>query len=113
VAISQEGRWLIRGENGEPVLEGLRTFTRSSTPPHRSETRGVSCGGGAKHGIRRASFALTFDVYGHLFALKEEDTALMAASEVGLLERGLWPPGPNRSLAIPQRLEAGFPAPPA
>ncbi|VWX52978.1 tyrosine-type recombinase/integrase [Novosphingobium sp. 9U] len=35
-----------------------------------------------------ASIALTFDVYGHLFAAQEEDAAVMAALEAGVLGAG-------------------------
>jgi len=76
------------GEDGHPVLEGLYSlhdfrhaaaslWIEQKVAPKRVQTW-----------MGHASIAMTFDVYGHLFAAQEEDAAVMAALEAGVLGVG-------------------------
>jgi integrase len=75
----------VLGTGGEPVLEGVYSlhdfrhaaaslWIEQKVAPKRVQTW-----------MGHASIALTFDVYGHLFAAHEEDAAVMAALEAGVL----------------------------
>lgn len=79
-----KGRPMV-GEDGQPVLEGLYSlhdfrhaaaslWIEQKVAPKRVQTW-----------MGHASIAMTFDVYGHLFAAQEEDAAVMAALEAGVL----------------------------
>lgn len=75
----------VLDDNGEPVLDGLYSlhdfrhaaaslWIEQKVAPKRVQTW-----------MGHASIAMTFDVYGHLFAAHEEDAATMAALEAGVL----------------------------
>ncbi|MBB4857170.1 integrase [Novosphingobium chloroacetimidivorans] len=79
---------LLKDPEGQPVLEGLYSlhdfrhaaaslWIEQKVAPKRVQTW-----------MGHASIALTFDVYGHLFAAHEEDAAVMAALEAGVLGAG-------------------------
>lgn len=78
----------LKDADGEPVLEGLYSlhdfrhaaaslWIEQKVAPKRVQTW-----------MGHASIAMTFDVYGHLFAAQEEDAAIMAALEAGVLGTG-------------------------
>lgn len=76
---------VVVSKDGQPVLEGLYSlhdfrhaaaslWIEQRVAPKRVQTW-----------VGHASIAMTFDVYGHLFAALEEDAAVMAALEAGVV----------------------------